>query len=169
MTVKQLVEALDAEVVKGNIVDAFDRFAAEDCITRSDAHNKTTSKAHKLEILGWFFQNIARINRIERPAVQVEGDVTLSQFVFDFTNRQGERLVYQEVIRRVWKDGKVAEEQYLLNEALPSAKKTVAKKSATPPQPQEVPAPAVEPAPAAAEITKGKTTSKKSATKKSIK
>ncbi len=169
MTVKQLVEALDAEVVKGNIVDAFERFAAEDCVTWSDAHNKTTSKAHKLEILGWFFQNIARINRIERPAVQVEGNVTLSQFVFDFTNRQGESLVYQEVIRRVWKDGKVAEEQYLLNEVLPSAKKTAVKKSAASPQPQEVSAPAVEPAPAPAEVNRGKTTGKKSTTKKSAK
>jgi len=169
MTVKQLVEALDAEVVKGNIIDAFDRFAAEDCVTWSDSHNKTTSKAHKLEILGWFFHNIARINCIERPAVQVEGDVTLSQFVFDFTNRQGESLVYREVIRRVWKDGKVVEEQYLLNEVLPPAKKTVAKKSASSPQSQEVLAPAVEPAPAPAEAGKGKTTGKKSTTKKSTK
>ncbi len=169
MTVKQLVEALDAEVLKGNIAQAFERFAAEDCVTWSNPTQKTTSKAQKLEILGWFFQNIASINRIERPAVQVDGDVTLSQFVFDFTNRQGENLVYEEVIRRVWKDGQVVEEQYLLNQTLETEKKPAAKKATKKEESQEeVITPSVEPAPAPA-AAKTKTTTKTTTKKKSSK
>ncbi len=167
MTIAQLVEALDAEVLKGNIAGAFAQFAAEDCITWSDLAHKTTSKAQKAEILGWFFQNIARVNRIERLGVQVEGDVTLSQFVFDFTNHQGENLVYNEVIRRVWKDGKVIEEQYLLNQTLETPKKAAAKKSIKKEAVQEAtPTVTAEPTPAPAEASKGKTSARKTTSKK---
>ncbi len=168
MTVQQLVEAIDAEVLKGNITGAFEQFAADDCITWSDPDHKTTSKAQKAEILGWFFQNIARINRIERVAVRVEGDTTFSQFVFDFTNRQGENLVYQEVIRRVWKNGRLVEEQYLLNEALDvEKKKPVTKKAEKKEATAEETVPTAEPTPAPAAAAKGKATRKTTTTKKS--
>ncbi len=129
MKLQQLVEALDAQIISGDIVGAFDKFAAEDCVTKSNAQDITTSKAQKLEILNWFFQNIAHTNRIERSALQVGDNVTESQFVFDFVNRQGEAMVYNEVIRRTWKNGKLVEEQYLLGETLktPETKTTAAK------------------------------------------
>jgi len=169
MTIKQLVEAMDAEIMKGNIVGAFEQFAGEECVTWCNPEHKTTSKAQKLEILNWFFQNIAYINCIERSAVEVEGNVTLSQFVFDFTNRQGENLVYREVIRRVWQDGKMVEEQYLLNEVLETPKKPAAKKASKKDETKEVAASAVEPTPAPAEAAKSKATTKKTTTKKNSK
>ncbi|MEZ4943737.1 MAG: hypothetical protein R3D58_22910, partial [Saprospiraceae bacterium] len=61
-------------------------------------------------------------------ACKVGDSVTESQFVFDFVNKQGQPLVYQEVIRRAWKDGKVVEEQYLIGETLDVPAKTAAKK-----------------------------------------
>lgn len=128
MKLEQLVEALDAQIVRGDILGAFDQFAADACVTWSNEHDATRSKAQKLEILNWFFQNIASINRIERPAVKVADSVTESQFVFDFVNRQGQPLVYHEVIRRTWADGKVVEEQYLLGQTLELPAKTAAKK-----------------------------------------
>ncbi|MBK6929328.1 MAG: hypothetical protein IPH12_00095 [Saprospirales bacterium] len=128
MNIKQFVEALDAQILSGDIVGAFNKFAADDCVTRSNAQDMTQNKAQKLEILKWFFQNIAAVNRIERLGVQVGDNVTESQFVFDFVNQQGQPLVYSEVIRRVWKDGKMVEEQYLLGHTLDIPKQTAAKK-----------------------------------------
>ncbi|MCS6929744.1 MAG: hypothetical protein NZM43_09625 [Saprospiraceae bacterium] len=164
-TTSQLVEALDSEILRGNITGAFEQFAAEDCVTWSTPEHKTTSKAQKKEILDWFFQNIARVNRIERQGVRVEGDVTLSQFVFDFTNRQGENLVYQEVIRRVWRNGQVVEEQYLLNKTLDEIKEVLEKKAVKKTSEKPVEA---EPAPAPA-APKSKTSSKKATAKKTSK
>ena len=45
---------------------ALDAFAADNCVTLSNPQDKTQTKAQKLEILRWFFQNIASVNRIER-------------------------------------------------------------------------------------------------------
>lgn len=143
MNLKQLVEAVDAQVVKGDIIHAFEQFAADHCATLSNPQDKTQTKAQKLEALRWFFNNIASVNRIERPAYVVSSDhVTESQFVFDFTTRQGQPLVFNEVIRRTWADGKIVEELYLANQTIEnkpaeaSSKKAVktvtAKKSAEP-------------------------------------
>ncbi len=127
MKLQQLVEALDAQILKGDIVGAFDAFAADNCVTLSNPQDKTQTKSQKLEILRWFFQNIASVNRIERLAFQAGDTTTDSQFVFDFTNRQGESLVFNEVIRRTWKNGKVVEEQYLVGQTIGAPKTSAAK------------------------------------------
>lgn len=136
MTLNQLVDALDAQIVKGDIIAAFDQFAADNCITLSTPEDKTSSKAQKLEALRWFFNNVASVNRIERLASQVGKNTTDSQFVFDFTDKSGNQLVYNEVIRRTWKGDKVVEEQYLMGATLqsekPAAKTTAATKKAEP-------------------------------------
>jgi len=142
MTLKQLVDALDAQVVKGDIIAAFDKFAADSCVTLSSPTDKTENKARKMEALQWFFDNIAATNRIERLAVKAGKTATDSQFVFDFTDKSGNRLVFNEVIRRTWKDDKIVEEQYLMNQTIESekpapaasasTKKATAKKSAEP-------------------------------------
>jgi hypothetical protein len=138
MTLNQLVDALDAQVVKGDIIAAFDQFAADNCVTLSTPEDKTTSKAQKLEALRWFFNSLGSVNRIERIASKVGKNTTESQFVFDFSDKFGNQLLYNEVIRRTWKNDKVVEEQYLMGatlqaeKAAPAAKKAVATKTAEP-------------------------------------
>lgn len=137
MTLNQLVDALDAQVVKGDIIAAFDQFAADNCVTLSSPNDKTTSKAQKMEALRWFFDNIASVNRIERLAAKVGKNTTDSQFVFDFSDKFGNHMVFNEVIRRTWKGDKVVEEQYLMGASLENEKpaatvKTVATKKAEP-------------------------------------
>lgn len=136
MKLQQLVDALDAQILKGDIVGAFETFAADNCVTSSNEADKTTSKAQKAEALRWFMNQIAQTNRIERFAVQLVSDNTTdSQFVFDFTNNHGESMVYNEVIRRTWNNGKLVEELYLMGQTLEAAKpakKATAKKSAEP-------------------------------------
>jgi ketosteroid isomerase-like protein len=115
MSVKKLLEALDTQIVSGDILGAFDQFFAEDCVTMSNENDKTSSKAQKHQGLQWFFDGMVRTNRIERLKARVDGDVSLSEFVFDFTDRAGKNHLWHEVIRRVWRDGKVVEEKYYLD------------------------------------------------------
>lgn len=118
MELKQLLDALDTQVLSGDIIGAFDQFAADHCVTFSNAQDKTHSKAQKIEALRWFFDNVASINHIERPAAQINQNTTESEFLFDFTARTGNPMVYSEVIRRTWQDGQIVEEQYLIGQSL---------------------------------------------------
>lgn len=135
MTIKQLTEAIDAHVLSGDIIGAFEKFASENCVTLSGPHDITHSKTQKMEALRWFFNNVATVNNIELKGFATGKDAADSQFVFHFTDKNGQPLVYNEVIRRTWKDGKLVEELYLIGQTLnvePSAsapaKKTTAKK-----------------------------------------
>ena len=131
MTIKQLTEAIDAQVLTGDIIGAFDKFAAENCITQSGPHDITHSKTQKMEALRWFFNNVATINNIELKGCTVGKTTSDSQFVFHFTANTGQPLKYNEVIRRTWKDGKLMEELYLIGQSLdaePSASAAPAKK-----------------------------------------
>lgn len=160
MTLKQLVEAIDAQIIAGDIIGAFDKFAADNCVTLSSADDKTTSKAQKIEALHWFFANVATVNRVERLGYTIGKDSTDSRFVFEFVNRQGVPMIYDEVIRRTWKNGQLVQEQYLLGQALsenepaaaPAPKVEKAKKEAAPAaaKTKKETAPKAEVAPAAA-------------------
>lgn len=156
MDLKKLVEAIDAQVLSGDIAGAFDAFAADNCITHSTPDDITHSKGQKSEALHWFFSNVDSVNKIERPAFTVVGkNETHSQFLFDFTNKQGQSLVYNEVIRRVWADGKLVEEQYLFGQTIaPETKTKKAKADATA-------APAAAPVAKAKKETAPKATAKK--------
>lgn len=118
MKLQQQLEKLDARVLSGDIIGAFDEFFADTCITHSNPQDVTRTKTQKTEALRWFFNNVGAINRIERLGSQTGDTETYSQFVFDFSDRWGNPLVFHEVIRRVWADGKVVEEQYLMGESL---------------------------------------------------
>lgn len=132
MDLKKLANAIDTKVIAGDIIGAFDAFAADNCITFSNPQDITRSKAQKVEALRWFMDNIAHINKIERPAVEVVGEnETLSEFHFDFTNKQGESLVYKETIRRIWENGKLVEEEYLLGQTMQPAQVVKKAKAAT--------------------------------------
>lgn len=134
MKLQQLVAALDAQVAQGDIIGAFQKYAADHCVTLSNDHDKTSSKAQKLEALRWFFDNVATTNNIELVASKVDGDVSESQFVFDFTNRQGQPMRFSEVIRRTWQNDQLVQEIYLLGAMLeqPAPKKVVVSKEAAP-------------------------------------
>lgn len=112
MTLQQLVEALDGQILEGDIMGAFSVYAADNCVTLSGPDDITRSKEQKMEALRWFFDNVARVNRIDRLSYGAGDGVTFSEFTFDFTNRHGRQVVFHEVIRRRWQDGKVVEEKY---------------------------------------------------------
>lgn len=140
MELKQLLEAVDTQVLTGDIIGAFDQFAADHCVTLSNAQDKTHSKAQKIEALRWFFDNVASINRIERPASLTHQNTTESEFLFDFTSRSGNPMVYTEVIRRTWENGQIVEEQYLIGQSLDQSEPTPAAASEVQPAANETPA-----------------------------
>jgi predicted flap endonuclease-1-like 5' DNA nuclease len=140
MELKQLLEAVDTQVLSGDIIGAFDQFAADHCVTLSNAQDKTHSKAQKIEALRWFFDNVASINRIERPASLIHQNTTESEFLFDFTARSGNPMVYTEVIRRTWENGQIVEEQYLIGQSLDQSEPTPDAASEVQPAANETPA-----------------------------
>lgn len=112
---KANVEALDGQILAGDILGAVETFFHPDVETQEgNADAVTRGKAAKLEQLQAFFAGIAEVNAIARHSYAVGEGVTMSEFTFDLTRTDGSRILWNEVLRRQWQDGLVISERYYI-------------------------------------------------------
>ena len=114
MNIKEQVQKMDAVVLTGAVVDAVKQFFADNATT-SD-HGKggtTTDKAAMIAKMEGFAGSIAAVNGISLHHSIVEDKVSASEFTFDFDMKDGSKIYWHEIIRRVWnEEGKVVQEEY---------------------------------------------------------
>ena len=113
MEIKTLVKEMDGIVTHGGIVDAVKQFFAEDATTSDYNGLKTTNKAQMVEKMDGFASAIAKVNGITHHHTIVDGNVSASEFTFDFDMKDGSKIYWHEIIRRIWNgEGKVVQETY---------------------------------------------------------
>lgn len=115
MDLKNQVREMDELVTQGAIVDAVTKFFADHAAT-SDYRDVTTSdKRQMIEKMETFTGAIANVNGIQHHHTIVENNISASEFTFDFDMKDGSKIYWHEIIRRVWNDeGKVIKEEYFL-------------------------------------------------------
>ncbi len=113
MNIKEQVEQMDAMVSKGAIVDAVKNFFCDHAST-SDYNDVTTdNKAQMVEKMEGFVGAIAKVNGIQHHHTLVDNNLSASEFTFDFDMKDGSKILWHEIIRRVWnEEGKVTAEEY---------------------------------------------------------
>ena len=113
MTIKEQVQSIDAVVSKGAIVEAVKEFFADDANTSDYGNGGTTGKAEMIAKMEGFAGAIAKVNGITHHHSIVDGNVSASEFTFDFDMKDGSKIYWHEIIRRIWNDeGKVVQETY---------------------------------------------------------
>lgn len=113
MNIKENVQEMDAIVSQGAIVEAVDKFFADHAITSDYGNGKTNGKPEMLEKMKGFAVAIAKVNGITHHHSIVDGNTSASEFTFNFDMKDGSKVYWHEIIRRIWnKEGKVIEEQY---------------------------------------------------------
>ncbi len=104
---------MDAVVSTGAVVDAVKEFFAEDAKTADYGSAATGNKAQMVEKMETFTGCIAKVNGITLHHTIVDGNVSASEFTFDFDMKDESKVYWHEIIRRVWnEDGKVVQEEY---------------------------------------------------------
>lgn len=113
MDIKQQVQKIDALVSTGAIVEAVDQFFADDATTADYNDGRTNGKPEMLQKMEGFANSIARVNGIEHHHSIVDGNVSASEFTFDFDMKDCSKIYWHEIIRRVWNEqGQVIQEEY---------------------------------------------------------
>jgi len=115
MEVAQLLSRMDAMVSKGQIVDAVDEFFSPDAETLDFDGTKTHTKAEMLEKMSGFVGAIENVNGITLHHSVANDKVSMSEYTFDFDMKDGSSILWHEIIRREWENGKVINEQYFKN------------------------------------------------------
>ena len=113
MDIKTQVEKMDALVAQGAIVDAVKSFFASESKTADYNDVVTKSKDQMIEKMEGFVGAIAQVNGINHHRTLIDGYASASEFTFDFDMKDGSKILWHEIIRRIWnEDGQVIEEEY---------------------------------------------------------
>ena len=113
MNIKEQVQKMDSIVAKGAIVDAAKDFFAEDAKSSDYGNGLTSGKPALVAKMEGFAGAIAKVNGITHHHSIVDGNVSASEFTFDFDMQDGSKIYWHEIIRRIWnEDGKVIQEEY---------------------------------------------------------
>lgn len=113
MNIKEQVQKMDAVVAQGAIVDAVKEFFAESAITSDYGNGGTNGKAAMIAKMEGFAGSIATVNGITHHHSIVDGNVSASEFTFDFDMKDGSKIYWHEIIRRIWNNnGQVTHEEY---------------------------------------------------------
>lgn len=108
----QTLEAKNAMILNGQIVDATEKYFAEQATTMDFDGTATGNKAEMVEKMKSFAGAIAGVNAITLHHASATGNVTFAEFTFDFDMKDGSHILWHEIIRSVWNNGQIVNEQY---------------------------------------------------------
>lgn len=107
------IVAAKVEMMKqGAVVEAAEKYFADDSETVDFSGVVTKNKQEVMAKMNGFISGLKTVNGITHHHTAVSGDVSFLEFTFDFDMADGSKVFWHEVIRSVWKDGKIISEQY---------------------------------------------------------
>ena len=99
-------------VAKGQILDAAEMYFAPDVKTIDFDGTVTDGKQTTTKKLQDFVGSIQKVNEITLHQATANDDVSFSEFTFSFEMKDGNKIYWHEIIRSLWKNGQIVEEQY---------------------------------------------------------
>ena len=112
---------LDAElnqtVLEGQIMAAFEKYYAEDCVMAENGNEPTRGKDANRKREQEFVDSIAEFHSAELAASAFTDDVSFSEWILDVTFQGGHRKTLHQVAVRRWKDGQVSHERFFYDSA----------------------------------------------------
>ena len=97
MDIRTQATEMDGMVAQGAIVEAVDRFFAEDASTSDYNQVKTTGKHQMIAKMRGFTDAIAQVNGIKLHRTVVDGNASASEFTFDFLKVPGLDSTFDQI------------------------------------------------------------------------
>lgn len=96
----------------GQIVEATNTFFADHARTSDFDGTKTANKEEMLNKMNGFADAIAAVNGITLHHSSIKENVSFAEFTFDFEMKDGSTILWHEIIRSIWENGKIVNEEY---------------------------------------------------------
>lgn len=110
--VTELLAQKNDMVLKGQIVEATERFFADSAKTTDFDGTITSDKSQMVEKMKGFAGAIAKVNEITLHNASASGNVSFAEFTFNFDMQDGSQVLWHEILRSVWENGMIVKEQY---------------------------------------------------------
>ena len=114
-SVQELDKQLNEDVLSGKIIDAFEKYYADDVVMQENSEDPRVGKAANRKAEEEFMSSVEAFNGASVKASAVNGDVTFSEWEMDITFKGGKRVKMEQVAVRHWKNGQIAHERFFYN------------------------------------------------------
>ncbi len=104
--------ALADMILRGEILEAVDRFYADSAQMQENANAPTVGKNAIVAHEKAFLSTVKEWKNTEFKAIAAEGDVAFLEYAFDFVNTDGQDVHYEQVSAQRWQDGKIVHERF---------------------------------------------------------
>lgn len=109
------IQSLDADLNEltkaGKILEGLEKHYAEDCTFQEGNKPMRRGRKAQHDHLSAFFKTLKAFNGATLHSRGVSPDATLTEWTFDMVGPDGP-IVWNEILRRQWKNGKVISERY---------------------------------------------------------
>jgi ketosteroid isomerase-like protein len=111
-SVDELERELNRALQDQKVLEAFDRFYADDVAMQENSGEPCQGKAaNRQRTLDWA-GTVSQLHAARLIGSAVSGDRAYSEWEYDATYKNGVRYRINQVAVRVWRDGKVASERF---------------------------------------------------------
>ncbi len=110
--IKPMEHELNQMILNGQALEAFEKFYADELIMQENNQPPRVGKAVNREFEKQFFGSIKEFHGATLGEVAVTDDVSFSEWTFDVTFLDGNRVANPQVTRRKWKNGQVVHERF---------------------------------------------------------
>jgi ketosteroid isomerase-like protein len=114
-SVQELDKQLNDDVLSGKIMEAFEKYYADDVVMQENSEEPRKGKAENRKAEEQFMASVEAFNGASVKASAVNGDVTFSEWEMDITFKGGSRVTMSQVAVRKWKNGKIVHERFFYN------------------------------------------------------
>lgn len=115
LDIRNLEKELNGMILQGKILEAFDKFYADDVTMQENTDPPREGKATNREFEIAFLDSFQEFHSAELVASATGKDVSFSEWLWDVTFKEGGRVQMAQVATRRWKNGKVVSERFYYN------------------------------------------------------
>jgi ketosteroid isomerase-like protein len=112
MDLKELVTDLNSMILRGNALEAFEKYYAEDVVMQENELPPTIGKDANRERERDFFSKVVEFRGADVKAVAIGDGVSMVEWFFDYTHKDWGRRAYHQVSVQRWKNGKIVNERF---------------------------------------------------------
>lgn len=103
---------LDAMILAGTALEAFEIYYADGVVMIEGDGSRREGKELNRRYEEAFFGSIEEFHGAELLSTATQGDTSFSEWIFDFTPKNGQRTSMKQIAHRTWQDGCVVEERF---------------------------------------------------------
>lgn len=111
-TIKPLVEDLNAMITKGQLLEAFEKYYADNVVMQENNDEPRVGKEVNRKNEEAFVGGVTKFNEVKILNSAINGDTAFAEHYMDFTHKDWGRVQQTQVSVQQWKDGKIVNERF---------------------------------------------------------